>query len=95
MEISDDNWKFRIVGPVDGTSERTEARYGSLVNGGKYILRVDEVNDGKAKWCSFTFLAYEERYKVTVGHIASRLIQHASPIVALVLMSIFTESPRL
>lgn len=89
VDISDHNWKFHMVGPVDGTSEREEAEYGSLTNGGKYILRLDEVDDGRVKRCAFSFLQYEGKYKVTAGYIAAQLIQHAAPVVALVLMAIF------
>ena len=89
VEISDDNWQFSIVGPVPHTGERAEARYGSLSNGGKYILRLDNVDHGAANHCSFTFLAYDDKYRVGAGYIASQVIQHAVPVVALVLMAIF------
>ncbi|KIJ59622.1 hypothetical protein HYDPIDRAFT_170696 [Hydnomerulius pinastri MD-312] len=89
VEISDDNWKFCIVGPVNYSSETAVYRCGSLDHGGKYILRLDGVDDGKTKNCGLTFLKYEDKYQVTAGHIASQLIQHAAPLVALVLMAIF------
>lgn len=89
VDISDHDWKFRMVGPVDGTGERAEAEYGSLKNGGQYILRLDEVDDGRVKRCAFSFLEYEDKYKVTAGYVAAQLIQHAAPVVALILMAIF------
>lgn len=89
VDISEDDSRFRIVGPVDGTSERAEDWYGSLESGGQYILRVDEVNDGQAKRAGLSFLKYEDKYKVSAGYIVSQVIQHAGPLVALVLMAIF------
>ncbi|KIL58325.1 hypothetical protein M378DRAFT_333223 [Amanita muscaria Koide BX008] len=89
LEITDDKWRFRIVGPVAYTNERAEDWYGTLTSGGQYILRVDEVDDGRSKNCGLSFLTYEDKYRVTAGYIASQLIQHAAPITGMVLMAIF------
>src|SRR6188768_1105089 len=89
VEISDNSWKFCLVGPVSYANERAESSYGSLVNGGQYILRLDEINDGWTTNCGFTFLKYEDKYKVTGKYVASQVIQHAVPIIAIVLMAIF------
>jgi hypothetical protein len=89
VKISDDNWRFRLVGPVPYPSESVEDWYGSMSNGDKFILRMDEVQSGKTMNCGLTILKYEDKYKVTGGSIASQLIQHAVPVVALVLFAIF------
>jgi len=89
VEISDDDWKFRIVGPVSYTNERAEVRYGDLGRNDKYILRLDEVHDGKITNVGLTFHKYEDKYKVTADYIATQLIQQLAPVVALVLMAIF------
>lgn len=89
VKIADDNWRFYINGPVDYTSERSELWRGSLDNGGQYILRVDEVNDGGYTYAAITIYKYEDKYNVSASYIALQLIQQAGPVVALVLMAIF------
>lgn len=89
VDLSDNNGKFRMVGPVEGTSERAASEYGSQSRSGQYILKLDEVHDGLVKSCGFTFLEYEDKFKVTAGHVASQLIQQAAPVIAMVLMAIF------
>ncbi|KAM6503847.1 hypothetical protein JOM56_000790 [Amanita muscaria] len=89
VEITDEKWQFRIVGPVAYTNERAEDWYGTLTSGGQYILRVDEIDDGRSKNCGLSFLKYEDKYRVTAGYIASQLIQHAAPITGMILMAIF------
>ncbi|KAF2839163.1 hypothetical protein M501DRAFT_764739 [Patellaria atrata CBS 101060] len=91
IKISDDDWKFKIVAPVDygGGGGESEAWYGSLDNGSRYIIRVDEVKDEYNKYCSVTILKYQDRCEVTAGYIALQVIQQAAPIVAMVLLAIF------
>ena len=90
IKVQDDNWRFKVTAPVDYEKGNVEkSQYGSLDDLGKYIIRVDTVQDGYNKYCSLTILKYEDKYKVTAGYIASQLIQQAAPIVALVLLAIF------
>ncbi|TDL20799.1 hypothetical protein BD410DRAFT_899300 [Rickenella mellea] len=88
-EISDDRWKFGIVGPVSYTNTREEYRVGDLKSGGQYMMRVDEIHDGRETNVGFTFYEYEDKYKVTATYITLQLIQQLGPVVALVLMAIF------
>jgi len=88
-QISDDNWKFHIIGPAPFTSEQFEGTYGSLSNGGQYIMRVDEQKDALSLNVALSFLKYEAQYKVTVGWAVLQTIQNAAPIVAVVLMALF------
>jgi len=88
-EIQDDDWKFRIAGPVSYSRKKIVDRYGSLISDGHYILRVDEVRDGRVRNAAFTFLEYRHEFKSVDGHVASRTIQQAAVVVGLVLLTIF------
>ncbi|CAB4494533.1 hypothetical protein RhiirA5_356255 [Rhizophagus irregularis] len=87
MKISDNNWKFKIVGPTGPSGEETEDWYGSLRNGDKYIIRLDEVKDNYGSKFSIMAYEYEDKYKSTGGHIVSQIIQHAAAAFGIVLMA--------
>lgn len=86
--LQDDDWEFRIEGPVPYSGTNARGWYGKLEDGAKYILRVDEVVDGMVKCAGLTFLKYEDKYRVSDSRIDSRKIQHATVCVALVLFSL-------
>lgn len=68
IEISDDNWRFRVAGIIAGQGTKIDALpYGSsLTNGGQYMLKVDEyeARRGAPKQCYLRFLKYEDWCKL-------------------------------
>ena len=90
VEISDDDYQFYMVGPTPGTSERSESWHAFDHDVGRFILRLDEVqNDNGETDCGFTFLKYEDDDYVDAGYITSQLLQAAAVVVPIVLMAIF------
>jgi hypothetical protein len=88
VEISDDDWKFYVCGPAAYSKESEGNRYGSLANGGKYILRVDKVDDGKSQNAGITIYKYDAAYKSCDGCVGATLISDAEVCVGTLLMHI-------
>ncbi|KAJ7732315.1 hypothetical protein B0H16DRAFT_1468663 [Mycena metata] len=83
ITISDDDWQFWVAGETAYTKNNEGKHYGSLGQGGKYILKID---DGNSKARGLTI--YD--YKNFVGNngnggAQSELIQWAVPNVATLL----------
>jgi len=93
VDISDYDFQFYVSGPVRYAEGNLADLYGDLEDGGKYILRLDEIYDGGTRTCGFTFLKYEEKLRVTTGYIGMWDIQHATSIAALISMTICPVAP--
>ena len=90
IDIADHNCRIRIVGRAEENGRRVDEHYGSVVHGGQYILRLDEVvSEGRRK-CAVTFLAYEEKYRSEGGYVRVKDIQRANAIFALVMFDVFS-----
>jgi len=88
IEISDVGWQFYLNGPAANTKVSEGDQYGSLDNGGQYILRVDKVDDGKSINAGITIYKYARRYKSSDGCVGATLISDADVCVGTLLMNI-------
>jgi len=86
LQITDDNYKFNITGYYDSSFVESSDRFGSLVSGGKYILRIDEVHDGISKRLGFSFLKYNDDCKAADNAVSSRVLQRAEPDSGIILL---------
>ena len=90
IKIADDNYKFSITGKVaEHPTQMASRRYGTLKDGGSYILRFDEVYYGAHKRCLVTIYEYEDRCKPKDGSVRIDDIEYAVVTVGMVMMAPF------
>jgi transcription elongation factor len=81
IRITDDNWHFYIAGTTAYTKKWEGVNCVSLPNGGTYILKIDEVDDGKSRSRSLTIYMHQDFVGNNGnGGAQSELIEQAKPV---------------